>query len=77
MTQAGPDVAQMLAMAAQAHATLALVAAQETANMIAYASHRIDHPMATQARTTTMLQMLGDLDFRIREDLHVNGPAQA
>lgn len=58
-----------MAQVAVAEATLALAEQQRIANLIAYASHRIDHPNAVEARVEPLRALLGWTDFEIRESL--------
>lgn len=52
-------------------ASLAEIAKQlHIRNLIAYASHRVDHNDATAARNApALVKILADIDFRIREEL--------
>jgi hypothetical protein len=61
-------------LSAQVHATLALVEQQRIANLIAYASHRLEHrsalgPAGEDAYPETMMRMLGRADQEIRWEL--------
>ena len=60
----------MIALA-QVHATLAVADQQRTANLIAYAAHRLEHRNAVGDGhyPAALATLLGRLDFEIRERL--------
>ncbi len=55
---------------AQVHATLALMEQQRIANLIAYASHRLDHRSAIgDDLPSALIHLLASADFQAREGL--------
>lgn len=65
-----PEERHDMITSAQVHATLALVEQQRIANLIAYASHRLEHKSAVgQGYGTALSALLAGADIAIREGL--------
>lgn len=66
------ETIQLMATVASTFATFELADKQHTSNLIAYASHRLEHPNAVQTKSAVLGNILGRADFQIREalDLH-------